>query len=100
MSAFEIVAEREGPGGWAFEVQVVGAEEGGLRSLTMQLSWSDYSHWSRDGADPASAVAEAVMAFLLDRLPADELPARFDASLARRRFPAADEEIRGRIRRH
>jgi hypothetical protein len=99
VSAFEIVAEREGPGGWSFEIQIVGAKEGRLRSLTMDLSWSDYGHWTRDGADPASAVAEAVMAFLLDRLSADELPTRFDASLARRRFPGADEEIRSRIRR-
>ena len=99
MSPFEIVAERENPGGWSFDVQIIGAAESDLRPLTLELSWPDYAHWTRDGADPASAVAEAVIAFLLEHLSADELPDRFDASFVRRRFPGADEEIGKRIRR-
>ena len=99
LTPFEIVSEREGPGGWFFEVQIIGVPEGSLRTVTLALSWPDYSHWTPDGADTASAVAEAVMGFLLERIAPDELPGRFDASLARRRFPDADERIPSLIRR-
>lgn len=99
MHPFEIISERETSGGWAFEVQLIGDPAGALRSVTLVLSWPDYSHWSPDGADRASAVAEAVMAFLLRHLAPGDLPDRFDASLARRRFPDADEAIPRLIRR-
>ncbi len=99
MAVFEIISERRIPNGWSFEVQTIGRRAGQLRCVTLNLSWADYNHWSIDGADRAHQVAEAVLAFLLDRMAPRALPAHFDASLARRQFAGADEEIPKLIRR-
>ena len=99
MAVFEITAEQERPNGWSYDVQVVAGDGGEMRRVTLGLSWADYNHWSPDGGDRAVAVAEAVLAFLLEHFGPETLPERFDASLARRRFRGADEAIRSRIRR-
>lgn len=94
----EIISEAEFKGGWRFEVQVL--DDGGeLRRHDVSLAWADYNLWSADGADAPSSVLEAALSFMLARGSSADLPAKFDASIARRRFPGADEAIPALIRR-
>ncbi len=97
MPQVDIVTEEESPGSWTFVLRV--NAPGAPAERTLHLSWADYNLWSADGADPPHAVARAVVEFLLKRMPVGELPARIDAGLARRRFPDADREIPGMIRK-
>ncbi len=97
MAKVDIIAEQESPGAWAFALRVNGP--GAPAERTLHLSWADYNLWSGDGADPPHAVARAVVEFLLARIPIGDLPARVDASVARRRFADADREIPALIRR-
>jgi hypothetical protein len=90
MPQVEITQEEEGAGSWTFALRVAGGGEG---TRTLRLSWADYNLWSGDGADPPEAVARAVVEFLLERVGLAGLPARIDASIARRRFADADREI-------
>lgn len=92
MAQIEILSEQELPGRWQFEIQSLD-DTGVLRSHIVTLSWADYNLWSQDGADEPSRVVDAAVNFLLSRTPADDLPAKFDASLARRRFPTESDRI-------
>lgn len=92
MAQIEILSEEESPGRWRFEVQVLD-NLGTLRRHFITLSWADYNLWSQDGADEPSLVLDAVLNFLLARVPAADLSERFDASFARRRFVEADQII-------
>ena len=97
----EIIAEREAAKRWEFDVQILD-DAGGLHRVMMTLTWADYNLWSADGADEPAKVAEAVLWFLLhpSRSCPSALPAKFDASLARRKFPDdADAVIPTLIRR-
>lgn len=95
----EIISERGIANGWSFEVQTAGDRSARPRCLTIELSWADYNHWSVDGSDPPQRVVEAVVTFLLSRLKTQALPKRFDASIARRQFADADQEIPKLIQR-
>jgi len=88
----EILSEQQSQRGWMFDAQVL-ESDGTLRRHQVSLSWADYNLWSPDGSDVPSRVVEAMLDFVLDRLDGDNLPAKFDASLARRRFPDADATI-------
>jgi hypothetical protein len=88
----EIISETEFQGGWRFDVQVLD-DSGTLRPHRVSLAWADYNLWSGDGADAPARVIDAVLTFLLQRMTPEELPAKLDASAARRRFAAADESI-------
>ena len=92
MPQIEITSELELTNAWRFESQVLG-DGGELLRLTMTLSWADYNLWSQDGSDSPAKVAEAVLEFLLARLSLQQIPGKFDASLARRRFADADDKI-------
>jgi hypothetical protein len=92
VAQIEILSEAEAPGRWHFEVQVLD-NAGALRRHAVTLAWADYNLWSQDGADEPSRVVDAAINFMLSRADAAELPAKFDASLARRRFPNADQII-------
>lgn len=94
----EIIAEREAPKRWEFDVQILD-DAGGLRRVQMTLSWADYNLWSADGADEPSKVAEAALYFMIQRAGVDDIPAKFDASHARRKSPDADQVIPSMIRR-
>ena len=98
MAQVEIISELQENKGWMFEVQVLN-DAGALSRHRLTLSWADYNLWSPDGADEPERVAEAVVLYLRSRMSAEELGARFDASIARRKFPSADMEIPQMIRR-
>jgi len=88
MTSPTIVRERESTSGWAFTIRV--QYEGTARLHEATLSWADYNLWSPAGADTPSAVMQAAFQFLTARGHADDLPERFDASLARRLHADAD----------
>lgn len=85
-------AERETEHGWAFDVSILrpGAPE---TQHDLRLSWVDHDLWS-GGRAPPSRTAEALMKLLVGSdLAPDDLPARFDASTARRWLPGVDREL-------
>ena len=88
----EITSEREVGNGWTFSIQVLD-DDGRLRRHELRLAWADYNLWSGSGADEPARVAVAVMQFLLTRRGADEIPASFDAAMARRWYRDADGHI-------
>ena len=92
MANVEILSEQQGQQGWTFETQVL-ESDGTLRRHQVTLSWADYNLWSPDGRDVPARVVQAMLDFVLDRLDADDLPSKLDASLARRRFADADATI-------
>lgn len=98
MAQVEIISEQELQGAWRFGVQILD-DRGSLRKHTISLSWADYNLWSPDGTDEPAIVLEAAVLFLLSRSPAHDLADKFDASIARRRFPDADDVIPRMIRR-
>ncbi len=92
MAQIEILCEQEIAGGWTFQAQMLDAA-GELFAIDLSLAWSDYNHWSPGGGDTPTAVAEAVLAFMLSKMPAAEIRRKFDASMARRLFDDADRVI-------
>ena len=88
----EVLSEHEAAGGWSFQMQVLD-DCSALRRYRITLSWADYNLWSPDGTDEPARVAEAVLSFLLQRLPAAEIRQSFDAASVRRWFGDADEQI-------
>lgn len=97
MAQIEILSEQggeasRGAGGWVFAAQAID-DAGALHRFTLRLSWADYNLWSPDGSDSPERIAEAVLAFLISRKDIRQLPASFDASIARRWFADADEAI-------
>ncbi|MHC4219003.1 MAG: hypothetical protein ACYSU7_11170 [Planctomycetota bacterium] len=99
VSDVRIETETEDHDGWTFRLHIAAENSGRPTPRTLRLSWADYDLWSADGADPPHAVAAAVVAFLLARLDLSDLPPRIDASMARRQFAGADDEIPKLIRR-
>jgi hypothetical protein len=99
VSDVQIERETEDHGGWTFRLRIIAGAAGQPSLRTLRLAWADYDLWSADGADPPHAVAAAVVEFLLARLGLSDLPPRIDASIARRQFPGADDEIPKLIRR-
>ncbi len=97
MPDVEVVSEQECEGGWYFELRFGDVDAAGV-TRTLRLSWADYDLWSNDGSDPPHAVATAVAVFLVSRITASDLPATLDASIARRRYHDADEQIPKLIR--
>ncbi len=98
VAQIEILSESEAQSGWVFEAQVLDAS-GDLHAIRLSLDWSDYNLWSPDGGDTPSRVAEAVLAFLISKLPATEIRSRLDASMTRRLFDDADRAIPSLIQR-
>lgn len=99
MSGVQIESETEDHDGWTFRLRIAAENAEPPSRRTLRLAWADYDLWSADGADPPHAVAAAVVEFLLSRLGLANLPAKVDASVARRRFSDADTEIPRLIRR-
>lgn len=83
----EILAEREEPGCWSFELRADG------RRHRLRLAWADYDLFSPSGDRPPAAVAEAVFRFLRGRGELAPLPERLDASWPRRLVDGADRLI-------
>ena len=89
----EILTETEAERGWRFTAQAV-QPDGSLLKLSLELSWADYDFWCPDGTAPPAAVAECALRVILEHRGDRPLPARLDASHARRLHADADREIR------
>ena len=89
----EILTEVEVERGWRFTAQVL-QPDGALRPLGLDLSWADYDLWCPEGSAPPAAVAESALRCILEHQGDRALPARLDASHARRLHAEADREIR------
>ena len=99
-----MLEERETPRGWSYRV-VVGAGEENSTEHEVTLSWVDHNYWC-GGTQAPSVTAERVLEELLramdcreiaEAFPArfgEELPARFDLSLARRLVRGLDASMR------
>ncbi|MCC6283746.1 MAG: hypothetical protein IT439_00380 [Phycisphaerales bacterium] len=85
MPEVQVNHERETPRGWEYDVTVTRAG-GGVSTHLVTLAWVDHDHWS-GGCLPPSVVVERLVQRLAGR---PDLPARFDASQARRWDPDLD----------
>lgn len=85
------MTESDVPQGWRYLVEIT-RDDGAVSEHRVRLGWVDHNHWTGERAVPPWHVAEAVVRYLLDHMP-DELPARFDAAIARRWVPAIDREL-------
>lgn len=98
-----VITELESPRGWVFAVRVPGpvgaagdVSGGGsgmaAAQVDLSLSWADYEYWSHGSASP-SRIAEAVVRTLREAEPERILPAKFDASTARRWVTDFDDRM-------
>lgn len=94
MPEVEIVAQEEQPGCWMFSIRA-GGEDSPLHRL--RLAWSDYDLLSPGGDASPERVAAAVFRFLAACPQLAPLPARLDASWARRLAADADRRIAASI---
>lgn len=95
MSGIRVVTETESPNGWRFVIAAPRADStAGEHEMT--LAWVDYEFWSH-GMHSPSRVAEAVVGAVIGAQPERELPARFDASTARRWVQGLDALVRERL---
>ena len=91
-----MVTETESPHGWRFVIAVPrggGGADATPAEHEMTLAWVDYEFWSH-GMHSPSRVAEAVVGAVIGAQPERELPARFDASTARRWVQGLDALVR------
>lgn len=89
--AIEVRTETEVQTGWEYHIRITrpGRE---ATDHQVRLAWVDHDHWS-GGTKAPSKVIEAVVEAVLRADPGRELPARFDASTARRWVPTLDETL-------
>ena len=95
MAKVVVESERQAERGWVFKVVVErdAAPPNPPPPRTehdVALAWVDYEYWSQGTAAPEQ-VARAVVEALLRDDPFRELPARFDASTARRWLRSLDQ---------
>lgn len=92
MAKIEVQTEEETGRGWIYHAI---ADHGGRKSEhSVKLAWVDHELWS-GGRVPPSRVIEALLDYLFER--GHEVPAAFDAAMARRWFPDVDRELPGRF---
>lgn len=93
-----VLTETESGRGWTFRAIVPAdapspGSPGASTEIDLSLSWVDYEYWSHGSKSP-SYIAEIVLRALLEAQPERPLPARFDASTARRWVRDLDERVR------
>jgi hypothetical protein len=96
-SGIRVVTEAESAHGWRFVIAAPRrAADSSAAEHEMTLAWVDYEFWSH-GMHSPSRVAEAVVGAVIAAQPERELPARFDASTARRWVSGLDALVRERL---
>jgi hypothetical protein len=88
-----VQSETETPSGWTFRIAVEHAA-GPTTEHSVTMSWVDYNYWSPGGSVAPERIAAWIAGFVADRKTPGTLPARFDASTARRWFPDLDRSLR------
>lgn len=92
MATIHIGEESELTNCWQYEVQVTTRRN--TYDFTVRLNWSDYDHWSHGRVSP-SVVVHAVMRFILDKQPPEEMAQQFDCAKLRMMYPEMDEALPG-----
>jgi len=96
--------------GWSFRLTWAGAHAGRAigvghadedrqsaeRTVTLNLGWHDYEHWSHGMAAPMD-VARSVLEAALEERPELALPPKIDASTLRRMVEGFDALVRKRL---
>ncbi len=96
LPVIEVQQETETVRGWSYVVRIDRAGVPDTEHL-VTLSWADHEYWC-GGMLPPSKLIESILRFLASRESERPIPARFDASTARRWFPDLDEHVRiGRV---
>jgi hypothetical protein len=85
--------EEETPRGWRYRATIE-REGAGATEHEVTLAWVDHEHWSGGRVAP-STVVERLLGVLVER--GEELPERFDAATARRKFKGLDDELMKRL---
>lgn len=92
-----VLSEADARQGWLFVVALPGdcrdLRDPGECQIELTMSWQDYEYWCHGMKSP-SYVAEVVVRALMQAQPDRVLPARFDASTARRWVRDLDERMR------
>lgn len=84
-----VTSEQEQPHGWVFEVSLRTPK--GDSNHTITMSWRDHDYWCGGSIAPSRVVC-AVIEYLAMHMQGD-IPAKFDASTARRWTPHIDKEL-------
>lgn len=92
MATIHIGEELELTNCWQYDVQIQTRRQ--QHDFTIRLNWSDYDHWSH-GRVPPSVVVDAVMRFILDQQPAQEMAESFDCAKLRMLYPEMDTVLPG-----
>ena len=89
-----VTNEQSGQRGWVFDAHV--ESRGRASDHRISLSWADHDYWCHGAHAPARVIEELLK--VVDELGGLELlPARFDASVLRRRFPGIDDAVQARL---
>ncbi len=84
-----VTSEQEASHGWTFEVSLRTPK--GESQHTVTMSWRDHDYWCGGSVGPSRVVC-AVVEYVAMNMQ-HELPAKFDASTARRWTPHIDKEL-------
>lgn len=110
MPEITVHEETQSDRGWSFRLTWAGTHAGKAigvgpapeiresaeRTVTLNLGWHDYEHWSHGIAAPMD-VARAVLDAALEERPDLALPAKIDASTLRRMVGGFDALVRERL---
>ena len=94
MPQVHIQTETDVPQGWRYVVEIA-HDDGSRTAHRLRLAWVDHNHWAGERPIPPSRVAHALIEALV--AVGRPLPARFDASTARRWLPDLDDQIAERL---
>ena len=89
----QIDAESEAAHGWSFELTLRNGDQESSHTVTM--SYRDHDYWCSGSVAPSRVVA-AVVEYVAQHWQGT-LPAKFDASTARRWTPHVDRELQERL---
>lgn len=91
MANVQVQREVEEGRGWCYAVRLC-RDDGSVSEHTVRLAWVDHDHWSGGRVSPSRTI-EALLRYVVERVPAQEWPAAFDAARARRWVPELDREL-------
>lgn len=86
--------EREGPHGWIFRI-ALNHPKTSRETFELSIAWVDHDFYTGGGLKP-SKLAEVIAELAADAL-GDQLPARADAAMIRRRVTGFDDLVCDRL---
>lgn len=89
-----VLEEREGTHGWIFILSINHASTT-RKAFELSIAWVDHDFYTGGGVKP-SKLAEVITQLAADAL-GEQLPARADAAMFRRRVPGFDDQVSDRL---